>query len=531
MADIPRKPPAAPAARGGPEARTEALRGELLDLRQRLGQVQQELNGPHTASLLEANECLVLAALQAETIAEAAMARIGELTRATQRDALTDTPNRMLMLDRLQSAILMARRHSKRVALLFIDLDHFKDINDTHGHLAGDEILRQVARRLEAVVRESDTVSRHSGDEFLVLLYEISQASDATQIAEKALAAIAALETPGPQPRSVSASIGIALYPQDGDEATSLIGRADAAMYRAKRSGGGGFVLYGAQVPPDAGDQAPGQEPGRQPDAGHGQDLRDTNEQLVLSLLDAQEREADAARARLQQVRFLAIVAHELRNPLAPIRMAARLLDHARADEQRHARLQGVIQEQVTHMARLIDDLIDGSRVETGKFHLQIGPVDLARSLDLAADACRPAMALKHQHLDLQVPREPLAVQGDPVRLAQIFRNLLENASRYSAQGGSIALHAVVRDGSIVTTVSDDGIGITAEALPHVFDLFMQDPRAIAADTGGLGIGLAVVRELVQAHGGKVTAGSAGPQQGSQFVVTLPCTVTGQQAP
>ncbi|MBW8831196.1 MAG: GGDEF domain-containing protein [Burkholderiales bacterium] len=170
----------------------EAMRKELLRLRRDLDQVQREFNDTRAAQLLEANEQLVLTALQSENIAETAMLKLNDLTRVTQRDALTDTPNRALMLDRLQNAIAMAKRHEARIAVLFVDIDHFKQINDTYGHAAGDAVLQLVARRLEGAVRESDTVGRHSGDEFLILLAEITQASDASLIVTKMLAAVAA---------------------------------------------------------------------------------------------------------------------------------------------------------------------------------------------------------------------------------------------------------------------------------------------------------------------------------------------------
>lgn len=148
--------------------------------------------GGHATVLQEANEQLVLAALHAETIAEEAVSHLDKLARSSQHDALTDTPNRALMLDRLENAIALARRHRTRIAVLFLDLDEFKQINDTLGHAAGDAVVQLVARRLESVVRHSDTVSRHGGDEFLVLMAEISQPSDAALISEKILAALAA---------------------------------------------------------------------------------------------------------------------------------------------------------------------------------------------------------------------------------------------------------------------------------------------------------------------------------------------------
>jgi diguanylate cyclase (GGDEF)-like protein len=213
----------------------DGVRAEIIRSRRELAQVQQDFSGARAAQLLEANEKLVLAALQAETIAEAATGHLDELARSSQRDALTDTPNRALMLDRLENGIALARRHVTRLAVLFLDLDQFKHINDTLGHGVGDEVLRLVARRLESVVRASDTVSRHGGDEFLLLVGEISQPSDAAVIGAKILAVLTAPCRIGDHLLRLSASLGIATYPEDGEDAATLISRADAAMYRSKR--------------------------------------------------------------------------------------------------------------------------------------------------------------------------------------------------------------------------------------------------------------------------------------------------------
>ena len=223
---------------------TMRVRIELARLQRDLGQVQRDFDSARAAQLLEANEHLVLAALRAETLAEMAVNDLDALARVSQRDALTDTPNRTLMLDRLESAIALARRRGTRAAVLFLDLDDFKQINDTLGHAVGDAVLQLVARRAEAVVRDSDTVSRHGGDEFLVLLTEVSKGADAALIAAKLLAAVAAPSRIGEHELRLSASLGIAVYPEDGDATDTLIGRADAAMYRAKKDGPGCFRFH-----------------------------------------------------------------------------------------------------------------------------------------------------------------------------------------------------------------------------------------------------------------------------------------------
>jgi diguanylate cyclase (GGDEF)-like protein len=511
----------------------DGLRAELVKLRQNLAEVQRDFDGTRTAELRESNEQLVLAALHADTIAETAVRNLVELTRASQRDALTDTPNRALMLDRLEIAITAARRRRAHIAVLFLDIDHFKQINDSLGHAVGDEVLQLVARRLESIVRDSDTVSRHSGDEFLVLLAEISQASDAALIAAKMLSALAEPSHVGDHVLCLSASIGIAIYPQDGEDAPTLIRRADAAMYRSKNHELGSFEFYSGERMSDASLGLPTFDVMQQSVMSHElalaahesrvRDLRAANEQLVIAALTAQELEAQAEAAHHRQITFQAMVAHELRNPLTPIRMAAELLNHDRADGPTLAKLQVIIRRQVTHMAKLIDDLLDGSRLSAGKFRLECRPVEMADIFDQAVETCRPAMELRLQRFTMQLPSSgPLDVYGDPVRLSQVFSNLLSNASKYTPHGGEISLSVKLLDHAMVITVSDDGIGISAEALPNIFDLFIQDPGALALYNGGLGIGLAVVRELVEAHGGTVVGKSAGKNLGSEFVVTLP---------
>src|SRR5688500_12028093 len=202
--------------------RAEVMRTDAARLQRNLADVQQTSTSDEATALQKANEQLVLAALHAETIAEEAVGHLDKLTRSSQHDALTDTQNRALMLDRLENAIALARRHRTRIAVLFLDLDEFKQINDTLGHAVGDAVVQLVARRLESVVRHSDTVSRHGGDEFLVLMTEISQPSDAALIAEKILAALAAPTQIDDQLISLSASIGIALFPEHGEDAATL---------------------------------------------------------------------------------------------------------------------------------------------------------------------------------------------------------------------------------------------------------------------------------------------------------------------
>jgi len=329
----------------------------------------------------------------------------------------------------------------------------------------------------------------------------------------------------------LSASLGIAVFPEDGDEAAILISRADNAMYRSKKRGRGSFEFHSPRTSSDRGLELTPSGASRSPTHDdlatekripRLRDLREANEQLVIAAMTAHELEAQVEEVHNRQIKYLAMVAHELRNPLTPIRTAAELLKRGASDQPLMLRLQGVIERQVAHMSRLVEDLLDGSRVSTGKFRLEMATVEMAEILGLVVHTCRPAMDARRQHLKVDVPTSPLLLRGDPVRLAQIFSNLLDNASKYTPEGGQIALTVCEQDSALVVTVSDDGIGITEEALHHVFEMFVQGTRALTAQNRGLGIGLAVVRELVEGHGGTVVAKSDGKDRGSEFIVTLP---------
>lgn len=251
-------------------------------------------------------------------------------------------------------------------------------------------------------------------------------------------------------------------------------------------------------------------------------DLRDANENLVLAVLAAQGLQGQAEDIHRRQVMFLAMVAHELRNPLNPIRAAAELLQHASANEGLLAQVQAILRRQVAHMTRLVDDLLDGARASTGKFRLECGTVSLHDILGPVLETLRPVMVERRQVLTLRRPQAAMMVHADPVRLTQVFSNLLDNASKYSPPGGEIVVE-LSGDGHVATLcVADHGIGITAEALPRIFDLFVQETHARAHHGQGLGIGLAIVRELVEAHGGTIRVTSGGRGNGSQFAVTLP---------
>lgn len=252
-------------------------------------------------------------------------------------------------------------------------------------------------------------------------------------------------------------------------------------------------------------------------------DLLEANSQLVASALRAQQGEAIAREAQARAIATMASAAHELRNPLSPIRLAAEMLAEAREDPERFTRLRAIIEAEVEHIVRLVDDLVDASRVASGKLRLQRTDTSLATVLESAVATCGPAIASRGQRLVFEVPpQDAMSLSADRSRLLQVFTNLLDNASKYTPHGGQIGLAAARADGALVVRVCDSGIGIPPAALLRVFDLFFQDAAAAKMRPDGLGIGLAIVRELVESHGGTITASSEGTGCGSAFVVTLP---------
>jgi diguanylate cyclase len=506
-----------------PNSHTSVARYKLTRLHTNLADVQQGSTTQRERELREANEQLILAALHADMIAEKAVAHLNELAHSSQHDVLTGTPNRALMLDRLENAIAFARRHGKRIGVLFVDLNEFKRINDTLGHAAGDAVIQLVARRLESAVRHSDTVSRHGGDEFLVLLAEISQPSDAARVAEKILTGLAAPCRIDNHLIRLTASVGIAMFPEDGTDAATLITRADTAMYSCKTLRGSNFRFYRDAVASERRGRTPQEtrdEPSSAGPPATMEALREANEQLVLAATTTQELHEQTKQKYARQIKFVAMVAHELRNLLVPMKTATGLLNCAHTEHVVED-AQELLAGQVAQISRFVEDLLDGARVGTGQFQLALSSVDIVDVVSRASEAFRAQIEARHQRLTISLPAGPLNIQGDAVRLAQIFHNLLDNASKYTPRGGRISLNGELSTNAIVITVSDNGVGIPAARLESIFDLFAHD-QCQSAIHSGLGIGLAVVRDLVEAHGGIVVAHSAGENLGSEFSVTLP---------
>ena len=246
---------------------------------------------------------------------------------------------------------------------------------------------------------------------------------------------------------------------------------------------------------------------------GYAKVTRDLSDRKRIEALESAER---------QMNEFLAMLGHELRNPLAPIRNAVAMM---RGDELSSSQLdwaRDVIARQITHLARLVDDLLDVSRITSGKISLRKESLPLHHAVLGAIEASRPLIEARKHTLETVLPDVPIHVKGDFTRLSQIVMNLLNNAAKYTPEGGHIRLAVEKSDGEAVVRVRDTGIGIPADLLPKVFDLFAQGDRSLDRSEGGLGIGLTLVRQLVQMHGGSVEAHSEGPGRGAEFVVRLP---------
>jgi signal transduction histidine kinase len=230
---------------------------------------------------------------------------------------------------------------------------------------------------------------------------------------------------------------------------------------------------------------------------------------------------ADIMEADRRKDEFLATLAHELRNPLAPIRQAAAIARNDHAPEAQRRWSHTVIERQVQHMSLLLDDLLDVSRITHGTLQLRKQETDLQSVVSAAVETARPLIDERRHHLTLDVP-DDLRVVGDPLRLAQVLSNLLTNAAKYTRPQGSISVVARIEQGELVMAVRDDGIGISAEDLPKVFGMFAQVRSAQDHSAGGLGIGLALAKGIIDLHGGRIEVSSPGPGRGSQFTVRLP---------
>ena len=243
---------------------------------------------------------------------------------------------------------------------------------------------------------------------------------------------------------------------------------------------------------------------------------------IALDVTERRQAEEALKEVNQRKDEFLAMLAHELRNPLAPIRSAVQIL---RVHGKSNAQLdwaRAVIDRQARHLTRLVDDLLDVSRIVRGQIVLERTPLELAEVIQHAVETCRPLMRERQHQLQVTIPPEPVHVNGDLTRLAQVLANLLINAAKYTNEGGVISIEGKREGSQAVVCVRDSGIGISQALLPHIFDLFTQGERTLDRSQGGLGIGLTLVRRIIELHGGDVEAASAGAGQGSEFIIRLP---------
>jgi PAS domain S-box-containing protein len=248
-----------------------------------------------------------------------------------------------------------------------------------------------------------------------------------------------------------------------------------------------------------------------------------TNRRKIEEAL--RESQAALLEADRRKDEFLALLAHELRNPLAPIRTGLELMRLAGDDRSVIEEVRLTLDRQSQQMVRLIDDLLDVSRITRGTVELRKCRVELSRVVESAVETARPVIEQFGHKLEVQLPKRPVVLEADPTRLAQVISNLLNNAAKYMPRGGSIRLAAECRGGSVVISVKDSGIGIPAEMLQRIFDIFIQVDGSLERSHGGLGIGLTLVKRLVEMHGGTVEARSGGVDRGSEFIVRLPIVV------
>jgi len=255
---------------------------------------------------------------------------------------------------------------------------------------------------------------------------------------------------------------------------------------------------------------------------------------LVISqyreVAERERAEQALKEANRRKDEFLAVLGHELRNPLAPLSMATDLLQNAGSSRDVLETVRPMMRRQIDHLTRLVNDLLDISRISRGRAELQYAPIDVRGAIEDAVEQIRPLMAERKHTLTVELGDKPLLMDGDFQRLTQVFENLLTNAAKYSQPGGAVTVHAAQYADSAVVRITDKGFGIPAERLKDVFEMFSQVPQhRSSVSGGGLGIGLALCRQLVTLHGGSIEAHSEGLGYGSEFLVRLPLAPAARQ--
>ncbi|MBC7623756.1 MAG: HAMP domain-containing histidine kinase [Aeromicrobium sp.] len=255
--------------------------------------------------------------------------------------------------------------------------------------------------------------------------------------------------------------------------------------------------------------------------------LREANQNLLLATLKAQDLQAQAEAAKQKQDEFLAMMAHELRNPLSPIVTATEILRLAVGADPKLSKIQKTISRQANALHHLVDQLLDASRITTGKMRIDRQQVRLGEIIESAIEICKPVIDMHHHVLTIVCLDNDIEVDVDALRLTQVFSNLLINAAKFTPPNGQITLTASCTADQVHVSVKDNGMGISSEMQSEIFEIFTQGPQGLDRKNGGLGIGLSLVRSVVEAHGGTVSVVSAGENAGTEFTVIFPMRAIG----
>lgn len=489
----------------------------------------------HQTELLAINEQLLLSALREQAATDRALRHAAALEYQALHDALTDLPNRTLLYDRLRQALLIAHREHTTLALLLLDLNGFKAINDRFGHAAGDLLLQQVAGRLRLALRDSDTAARLGGDEFALLLPAVVGRSNAELAVKRVLQALLAPYLIGDTPQHLTASIGIALSPEHSTEVDSLLQQADTAMYTAKRTGREVVVAgvtrdeyHVVSFGPEGMDSGPGVSvapPERPTTAADGPSLR-----LLSATLDTTDQNQKEETIPRHNAAALVKLAGDPERPLAAIHESAavlrrRVVQTAPTDRGPWLAEVGRLDAAVAAMRSMIDALLDPSRLPySPDLHLNRTPTDLVALTRRVIDEYR-RRTTDHE-IRMDTAEESLAGWWNGDRLERVVADLLSNAITYSPIGGQITIQVLrVHDHHgcwAQLTIRDWGIGIPAVDLPQLFDHFHGD-SSVTGEIAGTAIGLAGVPQIVTEHGGSIAVTST-EDEGSTFTLRLPLT-------
>ncbi len=432
--------------------------------------------------------------------------------RLFELDALTELPNRALFRARFSQALAHARRRNGRVGVLFIDLDGFKSINDRYGHAIGDHVIRLVARRLASAVRDGDMVSRHGGDEFLVLLSEVSDAADAATLAGVVRRALTGPLRVGEDMIECGGSIGVSVYPDDGQDQETLVHRADEAMFIAKRRKRGEASAGVGEALPDVthADRVPAAsrmaETALRQAEHRIQALRESNEGLLVSAIISEDLHQRAERAALEQSELLSVSAHELRGSLFALQTATATLVLTQGDRVHFPRLTLMLQRQIANIARITAELLDVARLNSQRLTLHYASIDMSAVVsetvaEFPRYPDRPAMEMESTSLD-----RGALVLADAVRMRQVLVAILTVLSQRAPTPRRISVSVSLVDGVCSTTLR--AIGATRpvhECAIDTDDSTRGNTGPNLADRHTPRLSLVLVRQLLESHRGTLT--------------------------